>query len=368
VLLGLHPYQAEFLILADVLLMRPRVRVLCLPDLDRAIGGVKQMYRHVEHLVALGWDAAMITEAKGFRPSWFQSSSPSLSLAESHSLGELCRDSTILVLPETYLGVDLRAFRGLDLSGLARVVFNQNGYYSYGQAGDDLALQLQGFYDDSAVLQVLTISEDTHTLLQRNLGLEDDRLSRIVNAIEPIFHSDQPRCRRMHWMPRKNPLDVQAVLMGIQRFGIQHSDAWQGEPLQGLSHSVVAERLNGASLFLAFGHPEGFGLPIAEAMAAGCWVVGYSGGGGHELFRFGASEEVAFGDWAAFVAAVQRAFKAFAEQPRETELRLQRQALAMRSLYSHEQERRSIAVAWGRIEKAFGCWKKSHIAAVGDQK
>ena len=37
--------------------MRPRVRVLCLPDVDRAIGGVKQLYRHVEHLLALGWDA-----------------------------------------------------------------------------------------------------------------------------------------------------------------------------------------------------------------------------------------------------------------------------------------------------------------------
>ena len=46
--------------------MRPRVRVLCLPDVDRAIGGVKQLYRHVEHLVALGWDAAVVTEAAGF--------------------------------------------------------------------------------------------------------------------------------------------------------------------------------------------------------------------------------------------------------------------------------------------------------------
>ena len=41
----------------------PRVRVLCLPDVDRAIGGVKQLHRHVEHLTALGWDAAMLTEA-----------------------------------------------------------------------------------------------------------------------------------------------------------------------------------------------------------------------------------------------------------------------------------------------------------------
>ena len=40
-----------------------KIRVLCLPDIDKAIGGVKQLYRHVEHLVALGWDAAMITEA-----------------------------------------------------------------------------------------------------------------------------------------------------------------------------------------------------------------------------------------------------------------------------------------------------------------
>ena len=348
--------------------MRPRVRVLCLPDVDSAIGGVKQLYRHVEHLVELGWDAVMVTEFPGFRPSWFQSAAPTLALSECQSRGEFSVDGTILVLPETYLGVDLGDFHGLDLSSMARVVFNQNGYYSYGQAGDDLALQLQGFYDDSAVLQVLTISEDTHTLLQRNLGLEDDRLSRIINAIEPIFQSDQPRGRRLHWMPRKNPRDVQAVLMGMQRCGLQHSGGWQGEPLQGLSHAAVAERLNGASLFLAFGHPEGFGLPIAEAMAAGCWVVGYSGGGGHELFRFGASEEVAFGDWPAFIAAVQRALAAFAEQPRETELRLQRQALAVRSLYSHAQESQSIVSAGQRSEKAFACWKQSRIAAVGDQQ
>ena len=343
--------------------MRPRVRVLCLPDVDRPIGGVKQLYRHVEHLVDLGWDAAMVTEAAGFRPSWFRSDAPALSLAECAQRGELTANSTLLLLPETYLGVDLRCFRGLDLSSLAKVVFNQNGYYTYGQVGETLDDQLQRFYDDPSVLQVLSISEDTHTLLQRNLGLSDQRLSRIINAIEPTFRSDQPAENRLHWMPRKNPQEVQAVLMGIQRAGLQHSAGWQGEPLQGLSHDQVADRLNGARLFLSFGHPEGFGLPIAEAMAAGCWVVGYSGGGGRELFRFGASEAVAFGDWPAFVAAVQRALTAFAEQPRETEFRLQRQALAVRSLYSHEQELASIDAAWRRIERAFQQWRQTHLAS-----
>ena len=337
----------------------PRVRVLCLPDVDRAIGGVKQLHRHVEHLTALGWDAAMLTEAPGFRPSWFSSNAASLSLAESHARGELDPASCLLLLPETYLGVNLASFRGLDLSGLARVIFNQNAYYSYGQFGHHTAAVLRAFYDDPAVLQVLSVSEDTHAFLARNLGLADGRLSRIVNAIEPMFRPDLPKANRMHWMPRKNPDHVQAVLLGLQRCGLRHSGGWQGEPLVQLSHQQVAQRLNGGRLFLAFGHPEGFGLPIAEAMAAACWVVGYSGGGGRELFRFGASEMVAFGDWPGYVAAVQRAFDSFAEQPRETELRLQRQAIAVRMLYSAEQERATIAQAWERITAAFTTWRES---------
>ena len=168
-----------------------------------------------------------------------------------------------------------------------------------------------------------------------------------------MFTHDQPKSNRLHWMPRKNPQHVQAIMQSIQRSGLEHSGGWQGEPLQDLSHAQVAERLNGARLFLAFGHPEGFGLPIAEAMASGCWVVGYSGGGGRELFRFGASQEVCFGDWPGFIAAVQDALNTFAMAPRETEMRLQRQAQAVRVLYGPEQERASIAVAWDRIATLF---------------
>ena len=193
--------------------------------------------------------------------------------------------------------------------------------------------------------------------MARNLGIDDSRLSRIVNAIEPIFDSGQPKTNRLHWMPRKNPQHVQAVIQGLRRSDFSHSRGWRGEPLQNLSHAQVAESLNGARLFLAFGHPEGFGLPIAEAMAAGCWVVGYSGGGGRELFRFGASTEVCFGDWPGFIAALHDAFERFAKSPRETELRLKRQAHAVRALYSADEERRSIETAWDRIAIQFQRWR-----------
>jgi glycosyltransferase involved in cell wall biosynthesis len=37
-------------------------------------------------------------------------------------------------------------------------------------------------------------------------------------------------------------------------------------------------------VFLSLSDRDGFGLPPAEAMACGCYVVGYSGGGGREFF------------------------------------------------------------------------------------
>ena len=338
---------------------RPCVRLLCLPDVKFTIGGVKQLYRHAEHLVALGWDAAIVTENPKFRPNWFVSTAPTSSLLECLSQGEFESNGCILVLPETYIGIDLTTVYGFDLSKLARVIFNQNAYYSYGVINAQTAVALQCFYDDPAVLQVLSISENTHTFLTSNLGLRDHHLSRIVNVIEPYFRGDQPKTNRMYWMPRKNPDHVQAVLQGLRRCGIKFSNNWQGSPLENLIHHEVANRLNGARLFLSFGHPEGFGLPIAEAMASGCWVVGYSGVGGRELFRFGASEEVDFGDWSGFVIAIQRAFQLFAEQPRETKLRLERQALALRTLYSSEEGQKSVARAWARVETAFYAWQNT---------
>lgn len=337
----------------------PCVRVLCLPDVERPIGGVKQLYRHVEHLTALGWNAAIVTESQGFRPSWFSSSAETISLEDSFRRDELMPHKCVLVLPETYLNVDLRSFHGFDLSSLARVVFNQNAYYSYADFSPYLDQRLLQFYDSPSVLQVLSVSEDTHQFLSSANNVPDNRLSRIVNAIEPIFSSDYATSKRFHWMPRKNPEHVQAILQSIHRSEISYGTGWEGSPLQGLTHNQVAKQLNGARIFLSFGHPEGFGLPIAEAMAAGCWVVGYSGGGGRELFGFGGSDLVHFGDWSGFLESFRYTLKRFALYPRDTSLRLHRQALAIQNLFSVDQERASIELAWTRIYKAFQYWSKS---------
>jgi hypothetical protein len=335
----------------------PSVRALCLPDIDIPIGGVKQLYRHVECLVTLGFDAAIVTENPGFRPSWFDSTAPSLHLGQCVAQDDFRPDTCILIVPETYVAVEWKDFWGVDLSRCARVIFNQNAYYSYESIGTDGFSRLGSLYDDSLTLQILSVSEDNHQFLERNLSIPDGRLSRIVHSVEPIFQSGHPKSNLMHWMSRKNPDHVEAVLLGIRRAGIPWNEGWRARPLPDLAHSKVAERLNAARIFLAFGHPEGFGLPILEAMAAGCWVVGYSGGGGSELFRYGASCEVAFGDWAGFLDGIQHAFECFALRPRETEFRLRRQALTVSTLYSQQQEMESIKLAWDRVCSVFSACK-----------
>ncbi|ABM76883.1 glycosyltransferase [Prochlorococcus marinus] len=339
--------------------VKPLVRFLCIPDVDdRPIGGVKQIYRHVEHLCALGWDAAVLTETQGFKPSWFASQAPTISISNAHSLGELSSSGCILVLPETFISTNLSCILGYDLSKLPTVVFNQNAYYTYGQIHEGTALEIQRFYDNAQLLQVLAISEDTHAFLSRNLGLSDVMLSRIINAIEPTFVNDHPKSDLIHWMPRKNPEHVQAILLGIQRIQLKYGQGWQAAPLFNLSHSQVADRLNRSRIFLSFGHPEGFGLPIAEAMASGCYVIGYSGGGGRELFGFGTSQEINFGDWTSYLTAIKDVLIRFTEQPREMAFLLQRNSHAVRNLYSFDQERQSIALAWERIEQAFFSWRE----------
>ena len=107
-------------------------------------------------------------------------------------------------------------------------------------------------------------------------------------------------------MPRKN----QKHSLIVTNYLKSHSllQGWKFIPIQGMNQEEVASVLRDSSLFLSFGHPEGFGLPVAEALACGCTVVGYSGIGGHELFQTGTkyacATEIPFGDFHKFISCV----------------------------------------------------------------
>ena len=329
---------------------RLNILFLCLPDVERAIGGVKQLYRHAEIIQELGHKSFVITENEGFRPGWFESKADTKCIGEVINNEKICLDNTILVMPETYAGANQSNLYGWDVRNFKKVIFNQNAYYTTrGQTMDTV----DKFYNDNNVLHVLAISEDTYEYLNTIMGIGDENMTRIINSIEDYFKPSHKKEKIIHWMPRKNSEESIEVIKTLSKINIINGNKWRGEGLDNMEHVKIAERLNSSSIFLSFGSPEGFGLPVAEAMAAGNWVIGYTGMGARELFRYGASTEVEFGDWGRFGRCISKIIEKYELNERETELRIKRQSKAIKNLYSKREEEKSIEYAWDRIVNKF---------------
>ena len=113
-------------------------------------------------------------------------------------------------------------------------------------------------------------------------------------------------------MPRKNSEHSRIVLNLIQNQAWFKDSGWSFTPIVNKTHKDVAKLLADSSLFLSFGYPEGFGLPLAEAVVSGCSVVGYDGIGGTEIFDlckpFDVFKPVAFRDFHSFLKELSTLF------------------------------------------------------------
>jgi glycosyltransferase involved in cell wall biosynthesis len=89
-----------------------------------------------------------------------------------------------------------------------------------------------------------------------------------------------PKHRQLALMPRRRREDLLGAVQLIRRSG--RLDGWEFVLIDGMTQAEVAEALGEAAIFLFGAEREGFGLPGAEAMAAGCYVVGFTGDGAKE--------------------------------------------------------------------------------------
>ena len=314
------------------------------------------MHRLAEMIVACGRQATIIQENADFHPGWFVSDVSTISyrnwllLRDSGSLST----NDVIIFPETYITA-VREYS----AGLASVIFNQNASYTFGLSSKNHAsspLLIRDLYSDPCIKHVLCVSRYDHAFLSSFVCQDSGSVSRIINGLEDsLFPSSQLRKRKqIVFMPRKNSFDSQVVssLLSVS----EHLSKWKIIKVDGLPHSSVISLLRSSLIFLSFGHPEGFGLPVAEALSCGCCVIGYSGLGGRELFEISSSfsigSEIAVGDWAGFVHSVEDFALSLQSNPYNVMSSLKAVSNEMSVRYSLHAMKESVESALAKIESS----------------
>lgn len=286
---------------------------LC-PNYPDPSGGIRVIYRHVDALNEAGRPAAVLHHSDGFRCTWFENTTRVVG-APSAELGP----DDVLVVPEVY-----GPFLELLPSEVRRVAFNQNGYLTFQHAAAGQVPAYGGFE------AAMTVSEDSAELLR--FAFPGLRVDVVPNSIDPELFWAQEGLppRRLALMPRKRPGDADLIfrLLG-ERLG-----GWEVTPIEGASEGETAAALRSAPVFLALGFREGFGLPAAEAMASGCFVVGFPGFGGREVFDPSFSVAVEDGDVLGAARALAAACERYEAEPEAVRADGGRAAAAILERYS----------------------------------
>jgi len=311
--------------------MKTKIYFVC-PTNKFASGGVKQIYRQVETLNKNGFEAYLLLKKRGKKENWFNNNVPIkvspylfkelkylykgkkinffkkliLSFLKTQSI-DIEKDA-ILVFPEIY---------GPNIHKLApensKVIFNQNCYYTFGYFSIYENYQ-ETPYTHSKTLATIVASEDAERYLKYTFPNSPVFKMRL-GIDNQIFNYSETKKKQICFMPRKLGDDVTQVICILkQRNALK---GWNLVAIDNKTEQEVAEIMKESAIFLSFNHKEGFGLPPAEAMSCGCYVIGYSGQGGKEYLKPEFSMPVEDGNIIEFVQKIEEAIKIYEENSQE---------------------------------------------------
>ena len=274
----------------------PMIWYLC-PDTNVPTGGVRVIYRHVDLLNSVGIPAAVVHVRAGFSCTWFAHETKVMSAADV-----VLSAADILVVPE-YYGPSLA-----DLpAGLRVVIFNQNTYRTFTSPGATAAWQR--YAESESLAAIVVVSQDNAQYAR--YAFPGARVARVRDSVDGnLFHAaDKPPGRTIGYMPRRRDADARQVLDLLEIRGC--TDNWEIVRIEGRAEEQTAAIFRTCSIFLSFSEREGFGMPPAEAMACGCYVVGFTGLAGREFFEPDICTPVEEGNVLAFAQAAERAMADF---------------------------------------------------------
>lgn len=329
------------------------------PDIDSPAGGVRVIYNHVDVLNKNGIKACVLHSKVGFRCTWFANQTP-IAYCNKITMAE----SDFLVMPEIYFhlladlkipsAIQLKKWVGHKLdyyyarilwqSKAKKIIFNQNAYHTFLDFTEEHPFKpafLKSFD------YYFCISDQNKRYL--DFALPNVNVKRLQWSLPDQIYGYDPskKRKRIAYMPRKNADHAKQVLHILQSRG--HVNSFEFVPIQGMNQLQVAETLKSSSFFLSFGYPEGLPLPPAEAMACGCIVIGYHGGGGEEYFKPEFSYAVPFGEILLFAQKVEQVLLDFQNNPLGYNEKMKQASKFILENYGIENETKKLISVWKEI-------------------
>ena len=205
-----------------------------------------------------------------------------------------------------------------------------------------LIVVLEGCFDSASIaLPAQLLAVGVHRVRVRLCDADTARSRAVLASWQQVLPEidawQPPTARPRRWRWHRPPRADQILrLLGARL------DGWEVVEIEGRSEGKVARLLRESPIFLALGRQEGFGLPAAEAMASGCFVVGFPGFGGRELFDPQCSGPVEDGDVLGAAVRLAAAIELYESRPsevREAGMRARRRIV---EAWAPEEQRRAL--------------------------
>ncbi len=296
-------------------------------------GGVKTIYSHVSHLVKNGYPAFVVHNQAGFKPPWLECNVPILYSADKDFQ---LSPKDIIVIPEDYREA-LEALREINIK---KYIFCQNHFYIF------KGLQKDSTWADLGI-DVFCSSEIIRKFLKS--VFDYDGVPVIHCAIHPELFKPRKKILQIAYMPRKRSAELDFIRNLFNRLYKQYKEVpWIC--IDKVNEAKVAEILSESAIYFSTSLYEGFGLPPIEAMACGCIVVGFHGGGGLEY----ASSENGYwceeGDIIECVRTLGNVISNIKNNDKKVN-KVRSQALKKAGEYTFDRQEKEILDFWSKVYK-----------------